>query len=186
MSDLKGTKTVGSSLSTQKALIDKTNANLSKARTIISQLKTKNNEYKTNIANLQKQLKELRLAKNKGIVAQGASNVGKGEQIKNLQTTIKALKDRSVQINQELQKYKQIEAKYEKQLTVIDNIIKTNNTSISNVNKSLESMINSTNLKFNMRSSRRSGRRVVRGVKYPKRRSKRRRRTKRRMRKTRR
>tara|TARA_Y100000114_G_C11655648_1_gene276448 strand:+ start:95 stop:652 length:558 start_codon:yes stop_codon:yes gene_type:complete len=179
MSDLKGTKTVGSSLSTQKQLIDKTNANLSKAKTIIAQLKSKNNEYKTTITNLQSQLKDSKTKLAKGNFQNaGEKTVEKGK-AERLESTIKALKERAVQINNELKKYKEIEAKYEKQLTVIDNIIKTNNSAIFNVNKSLENMISSTSMKFNMRSKRR----VVSGVKYPKRKTGRRRSTKRRMRK---
>jgi len=179
-----GVDTAGKFLAAQKQLISQTNAKLGRAQQMIKTLKETRQKDKETITNLQKQLQESKSKLAKGNFKNaGQQTIEKGKS-ERLDKDIKALKDRSVQINKELQKYKELATKYKSQLDSIVKDIRENNGRLQEINKKIDNITNS--MKFNMKFNMRSGRRVVRGVKYPKRKTKRRRRTKRRMRKTRR
>ena len=165
-SESSGTKVVGKSLSNQQALIDSTNQKVTRAKQMINQLKERNSQYINKINLLEKELKETKSKLAKGTFVNAGEKVMEQGKEKRLQEALDQLRKRATEINNELKKYKEMANKFEKQLEIINNLIKTNTQKLENVNKNLDDMLKTTQMRFNMRSSPN-----VMMVRYPKRKS---------------
>ena len=103
-----GVDTAGKFLSAQKELLNKTQSKIANAKQTISKLKNKNDEYKSVIGRLEEELKTTKAKLAKGMFKNAGEKVMEQKKEENCEETIKALKNRAVEINKELQKYKEL------------------------------------------------------------------------------